>query len=357
VLLVVALPARSRGNRAPNLLLAALLLLSVVFLLEHVTAAFGTYRRIFFLIGLASSTPFLIGPLFWIYVRMLLGPPFASHAPLVLHAIPAALHFPRCWQLYTHPNFDGAAYAAYLRSPGLHPIEPAAAIPMTLATVLLLVYTLRSAAVIRNREAELKSRVSDTALEYFVWLRWMVKGLCGVVFFCAFELAFIFVVRSCTVWLDLTFVVIFAMIIVYTGYVALWQPDMFTASIGDRNGNGRPLSLEEPLADVVARVVGEMEEGRAYRVHDLSLRQLASRVGITPHQLSRLINEKFGINFYDFVNSYRIREAQERIATGEADAYSIMGIASEAGFRSKSSFNRAFRKHTGTTPSAFRRHK
>ncbi|HVZ47500.1 MAG TPA: helix-turn-helix domain-containing protein, partial [Gemmatimonadaceae bacterium] len=61
-----------------------------------------------------------------------------------------------------------------------------------------------------------------------------------------------------------------------------------------------------------------------------------------------------GQTFYDFVNSYRVRDVQRRIAAGEARTRKMLALAMDAGFASKSTFNDAFRKHAGMTPSAYR---
>ncbi len=58
--------------------------------------------------------------------------------------------------------------------------------------------------------------------------------------------------------------------------------------------------------------------------------------------------------FYDFLNSYRVREVQRRIAAGDARALKILSPALDAGFASKSTFNQVFKKHTNQTPSDFR---
>ena len=74
---------------------------------------------------------------------------------------------------------------------------------------------------------------------------------------------------------------------------------------------------------------------------------------MTAHQLSQLLNEKLNVNFYTFINKYRIQEAR-RILTEEPDK-SIIAIAYDVGFNSKSSFYEAFSKFTGKTPYRYRK--
>ena len=65
--------------------------------------------------------------------------------------------------------------------------------------------------------------------------------------------------------------------------------------------------------------------------------------------------EKICNNFYDFINSYRVKEVQNRLEGGDSEVYSLLAIALESGFNSKSSFNAVFKKHTGMTPSQYKR--
>jgi AraC-like DNA-binding protein len=78
-------------------------------------------------------------------------------------------------------------------------------------------------------------------------------------------------------------------------------------------------------------------------------------MGLPSYQLSRLINETFGRSFTDFVNEHRVREFVRRANAPEFASHSIYGIALDVGFNSKSSFNTAFKKFTGKTPSEVRK--
>ncbi|GBF37339.1 DNA-binding helix-turn-helix protein [Leptospira johnsonii] len=95
-----------------------------------------------------------------------------------------------------------------------------------------------------------------------------------------------------------------------------------------------------------------MEKEKLYRDEKLGLADLADELALSTHQISELINQEMGKNFSAFVNDYRIKEACELLQK-EPDR-SILDIAFEVGFATKSSFHRAFQKHTGKTPSEFR---
>lgn len=87
---------------------------------------------------------------------------------------------------------------------------------------------------------------------------------------------------------------------------------------------------------------------------DLTLGDLARRVGATPHQLSQLFTVHLGETFYDFVNRHRVEAVKARLADPAAAGRSVLELGFEAGFGSKSTFNTTFRRLTGASPSEFR---
>lgn len=111
---------------------------------------------------------------------------------------------------------------------------------------------------------------------------------------------------------------------------------------------------DERAAEAATRLLGLMEEERLYTDSGLTLPRLAEMVGVSPHNLSEVINTRFGQNFFDFVNSYRLRQVQADLRDPAKQHYTILALAFDAGFNSKTAFNTIFKQHTGTTPSEYR---
>ena len=97
-----------------------------------------------------------------------------------------------------------------------------------------------------------------------------------------------------------------------------------------------------------------MEQRQPYLRQDLTRDQLAEGVKINSKYLSQIINEMGGMNFMDFVNGYRIKFAQQKLLNPAYSHFTVVAIAQEAGFRSRSAFYAAFKKITGMTPSTYR---
>lgn len=111
---------------------------------------------------------------------------------------------------------------------------------------------------------------------------------------------------------------------------------------------------DSEIRDRVTMIKRYMESEKPYLLGNLSLPELANMLEMSSHHLSRIINEEFGVNFFDFVNHYRIKEVKSRIGNPEYKHLSLFGIALDSGFNSKSAFNRVFKKVTGITPSEYR---
>jgi AraC-like DNA-binding protein len=99
------------------------------------------------------------------------------------------------------------------------------------------------------------------------------------------------------------------------------------------------------------RLLALMDEERPWLEPELTLAELAQRLGTHATLLSKVINTGCGQNFNDFVNSYRVAEARRLLADPQFTHYSLVGVALESGFNSKSTFNRVFKKLDGRAPS------
>jgi AraC-like DNA-binding protein len=98
-----------------------------------------------------------------------------------------------------------------------------------------------------------------------------------------------------------------------------------------------------------------METEKPYLLPKLTLPELAEKCGMSTHLLSRVINEEFGKNFFEFVNYYRVEEFKNELLDQENKNLTFLAVAYKSGFNSKTTFNTAFRSITGQTPREFYR--
>lgn len=96
-----------------------------------------------------------------------------------------------------------------------------------------------------------------------------------------------------------------------------------------------------------------IQQQQLYKDPDLSLAVLAKYLGESPNRVSRIINSGFNQSFNEFINTYRLEEVKRRMAAGDTDRVTILSIALDAGFPSKTTFNRVFKEMTGHTPKEY----
>ena len=106
------------------------------------------------------------------------------------------------------------------------------------------------------------------------------------------------------------------------------------------------------LDRIAAKLTRTMEQDRLYRESTLTLRDLSDATQIRENHLSETLNVRLGVSFFDFVNDWRIKEAEVLLRTTDR---TVLAILLDVGFNARSTFNAAFRKRIGMTPSAYRR--
>lgn len=137
----------------------------------------------------------------------------------------------------------------------------------------------------------------------------------------------------------------------YIYYKGLSTPELFSINIEKPRYQYSKLSKsqsEEYLESL--RIF--MNENKPFLEPELTLKELSQKLRIPPRHLSQIINENLQKNFYDFISEYRIEEAKKMLSSDEDKT--ILEILYSAGFNSKSSFNVAFKKYTGQTPTDFK---
>jgi AraC-like DNA-binding protein len=146
-----------------------------------------------------------------------------------------------------------------------------------------------------------------------------------------------------------------------TGYAAVKESKVFAAPLEPEvtatpRAKYQWSSLETRRADECAAALQKlMEDDKLYTDAALSLHRLAKRLSMSPHHVSQVLNDRLGTSFAEFVNSYRVNMVKEALLDPSRRHLTVIAIAEEAGFSSKSAFNATFKKHVGMGPIAFRR--
>jgi AraC-like DNA-binding protein len=374
--LTVALAARRR-NRTANRVLAAAMLAFSIGMATSVYHASGLEERYPHFFGLAYPMPFLYGPLIYLYAVAAADQGHRLTRRDALHFVPFLATVVMGLPVYLMSGPDKIAWYHRLLA-GDAPTWIQIADPLKYVSGIA--YVVATIVFLRRHRERVKNSYSSTERVNLRWLLWL-GGAATAIWMLAIGVGVAESTQMVRAAGGDDLVALAIAIFVYgIGYMGLRQSEVFryetaeypipaattadaaplTGVVTDVPAEPEPVQYERSgLSDAEARrlknrLLALMDGERPWKDSELTLADLAEQLDTTPHKLSEVLNTEIGETFYDFVNGYRVREVQRRIAAGEARALKILSLALDAGFASKSTFNQVFKKHTSQTPSDFR---
>jgi len=365
ILLSVLLFSKKINHTANVVLGIAMLALSFdVFHSAYIL--FSYYFEFPHYIGITYAFPFLYGPIFYIYTKLISSGENTFNPKYYLHFIPFVLvviyglvfvYFRSAeFKLTLIDNESGSAV------PGLEIIN-------YLKPIHGIIYVLLTIKVLRGYNSAIKTSYSNIEKINLNWLRHLTIGL--TVIWSIVVLSYIAnILSERTVKLDYWIYMAASVLIYSIGYLSLLQPQIFSAvnqkpedkaddKLKIMSGGGttyqRSGLSDHDAQSYLQNLQDTMERDKPYLNSDLTLRELADSLSMSTHNLSEILNTRLNKNFYDFINHYRVEEVKRRLTGSESKYYSLIAIAYDSGFNSKSAFNTIFKKQTGTTPSQYRK--
>lgn len=345
--LAISLRLINERNKSANKILSFLLLIAVVMLFGRIAAYRIPEIWVWRFGVLIDTTIFLFGPLIYIYVRRLV---FGEKPPFQLlwwHYIPAFLHL--CYYAWAL-TFSLEAFNELYFSGGLNLmffiVEATGLISFIYywARTLLL-----SKKYSKTEETELSfhQNVSKylklllTTLGLFIAL-WLVSFLST-----NFLRSPIRYINYVTMWISTP------LFIYVIGYFSLRQPAIFRIPFESKpkpeNDRLKPTQIQK----LQKRLNYFMKEEEIYLSADLTLKALADKLGTSTNNLSWLLNQVYQASFYEYINKFRIMAFLKKIDADEHLNHTLLALAMDVGFNSKSTFNRVFKSITGTTPKEY----
>jgi AraC-like DNA-binding protein len=305
------------------------------------------YREALFFIP--TQHYFLLGPVIYFYSRFLMNPSFELSKADYLHFIPGLLYI-----LYALVMFvtdvvilDELYFYADGRDKDLSPIY------QFIGTAYVLGYLLISIRLYFAYKAKIFKEFSFAYAISYNWLKWFLIALSAIL---AARIIFLMIYPS---WGDFGakfwYYVVFSALFYYIALNGLVNticlsipyelPDLYLYQVAET-----PVYAIEDVEGWKARLNELIVEKALYRNPLLSLTDVSDELNINRKKVSTIINQGFGMNFNDYINSFRIEEIKKRFENGETEDFTVLGIALDSGFNSKTTFNRAFKKYTGSTP-------
>lgn len=350
------------ANRRPNRFLALLMLSIALWLLDgffRVANVYGQNADWYFAPIYYS---FAFGPLLYFYVRSLVNHSFRFAPRQWWHFGPVLVQAGLYWWLRLQPYGTRLWFWQHVHRPVTYRLE------FIGTWVSLTVYLLLSLQLLGHYRRWLTDNFSEVSRLRLRWLQVLlvavgvvsVQWLLEVVLREFFGLYYEYDYST-----ELLGGVLFLV-----GVVGLRQADMRavrfepeTTEPAEETGVPEPqtaaeLPASQPAAvpapalneAALRRIRQALEEEKLYLNPTLTLAELAAHTGLAPRLISATVNQGFGQSFNDVVNGYRVAEVKRRLAAPDAQRFTLLGIALESGFNSKTTFNRIFKQFTGVAP-------
>lgn len=317
-----------------------------------------SYREFLFFVPFQQL--FLIGPVFYFYVKTLLNRNLEFTKKDFIHFLPAILYLIYSLIVFLTDTFILAEFYFYADGKDKD-LDFWYQMAGLISMLFYLFASLKSYVSYRNLSLQEVSYADEIA---FKWIKHFI-----IAFSLILVLRVLFFILNPEwgefgrkYWYYLCFSILLFYISL-TGYSNTIKTSIklaatplvgFEPSGSGQNGENNTES-EEALAVPMwkDKIEHLFEAEEIYKNPNLTLTDLASLLNTNRNIISKAINQEFNMNFNDFVNEKRAEAVIEKLKNGEHTRNTLLGIALDCGFNSKTTFNRAFKKHTDTTPKQF----
>lgn len=332
-----------KNKSASDRILTVWMLLVLVHLSLFYLFFTGDVYNFPFLLGVEHPLPLLHGVFLYFYVSNVTNQLPEKRWTFLLHLLPAAAMYAYLVSFFILPA--NQKIEVYRNHGAGH--EWFIALKSYAIACSGILYVLWSAVLLKRHRENIEDRFSDLEKINLRWLQILTFGLGGI-------------------WVLVLFfgsdAIVFAGVVVFVFLIAFFgvqQADIFTRTLLTAGGNEQKEKYqksgltEEASGELHQELKRLMTDEALYKRSDLSIDDLSSKLGVHPNYLSQVINQKEKKHFYDFVNTYRIEEFKRLISLQKNQQYTLLSLAYDCGFNSKTSFNRFFKKATGLTPSQY----
>lgn len=355
VLLIIFLVTSSMGKKVSNRILAFFFLLLVMNVADGLLSIHGFYIQHPQLAHLEDGCILLAGPSLYFYTRSIVFRDFQFTSKDIWHVLPFLLVTSLLLIFFHFQSYDQQRFIENAVVNRELPIQ--FYIVTGFVYVQIAVYMILSLQTVLVYRHKIKERFSDITK---INLNWLVFLLLSVVIILLISLVDAMIpLAGPREWFDYTLLSVVVGIFIFINMVVikgLRHPGIFSGiSTDDWKVASPPVMIPSEVEQILHKLGVLMSDEKVYLEPDLSLDALAQKVGVASKKLSQVINEKLSVNFFDYINSLRIREAERIMQQSPDPRITVLEVMYQSGFNSKSSFNTIFKKKTGMTPSDYRR--
>ena len=313
----------------------------------------GYYSSFPFLIKFFLPFHFLLGPLFYFYIKYMASKDDTFKLKDGVHFIPAFVCLLTLLPFYFKSGAEKLAIHS-APAPDNFDVAPHKMFYYIPILVSILFYCWASWKFIRSKRKNLDGRANKQYLERLSWLQKYTDVF--LVFICCFVTAFLIFVFTDFYQFYVMLATVFASSILIH-YITYWaiKESKVVQSHSSIAHNDSGILVQDRMIDLKKEIINILEHEQLFLDSNLSARDFCDRLKINSQYLSQIINKEFQCNLSYLINSYRIKYAQSIIDSGAYNHLNFLGIANMSGFNSANAFTRVFKQHTAMTPSQYKK--
>lgn len=341
-----------------NYLANKYLAISIAFLSFSLLANFGELNEWHLsyphLIGVQNVFIFVFMPMLYFYVLLTTQKVKELSKIHLLHLLPLVLYL-----LLEMPFLLQPAAIKLLQS-GTSTDSIGSILKESILNLYPLVYSILMLACVLQYSNRIKSLYAEFGKATLRWLKTLIYSLHSAIVASIVVLFLKILITDLPTFISFITAIIIVVLIYLIGYFALQQPKIFNLELWkfEKKQKQQEKSQDTPISildDYLRKLLLFMDQEKPFTNPDLTIKDLAEKLSIPVYILSKIINEKLSQNYFSFINQYRIDHIKEELKKDDNAAEQIMILAYNSGFKSKSTFNSYFKKHTGLSPTQFRK--
>jgi len=368
LILLIAKPQKTTADK----ILTAWQFLATIHLAYLYLFVTGTYKEVPGVLGWELPFPFIHGPFLYLYTLYVTNQQKHKYR-WIWHFLPFLVNY----LIWIPVLIQSPGQKLYTYEHGIPGYKGLITVVMIATIASGVGYVIASLVLLRRHRRNIAGQFSNTGKITLNWLRYLIGGIGVIWFFVTFYLT------------EQTLYISVSLFIFFLGFFGVRQEGIFNRRPGGNQPAGlpdeAPVLLKEaapaPMlqpaailmkttapekvkyekstltgedaAEIHGRLNDLMRDSRLFKNAELTLGDVAEQLDIHSGILSQVINSRVEKSFYDYINELRVEEFKTIVTHPDNQSYTLLSLAFECGFNSKSSFNRNFKKFTGQSPSDY----
>lgn len=344
--LTLAIQLVPNKNKPANTILTYLLICASIMLLGRIAIYRLQFELLLRIATFVDTTLFLFGPLLYCYIRRLVFQEEKVFRLKRIHFLPLLIYI--CYFLWTFTMNTDEFNNSYNNGN----LNLAFTLIEFFGLISISFYTYKSFVLNRTFIKKQKKQISYNQ-GITIYICYLIIALSVFILLWAYSFISYYIFDRYSLFINYNSMWLSTSIFIYfIGFYSLTQPQIFRIPLKNKTTKKNRIK-EEDIKHLELKLNNLIEIEKVYLIPDLNLNQLAKKADTSSNNLSWYLNQVLNKSFYEYINTFRINEFLKLISEGNSRSKTLLAIALESGFNTKSTFNSSFKTIMNDTPNNY----